>query len=145
MIWTFIDRHYFDINDTDIHGRTVLHFSARNDNQKLFQYFFNMGIDIDLQDKDGINCCHIATIYGHFNLFIELINVNLMYMQLIVMDRPHFIFLQETIIMIYLLFLLLWEMVLNSKQGMERTIIILPPFMDIWVFAKNLRIYIRLI
>ena len=65
---TLINEYNVDVQIPDNDGWTALHFSAKNGNYEIVKYFINMGIDINLKTKHGMNCLHIAADYGHTNL-----------------------------------------------------------------------------
>ena len=71
---TLIDKHSFDVHISDYEGWTALHHSARNGSYELVTYFAGVGTDINLKDKNGMNCLHIAAMYGHLNLCKKLID-----------------------------------------------------------------------
>ena len=71
---TLIKKHSLDLEEPNDNGWTALHYSARNDSYEIVKYFVNMGIDINLKTKDGMNCLHIAADYGHLNLGKTLIS-----------------------------------------------------------------------
>ena len=62
-----LEKSIFDVNMTDDDGWTPLHFSARNGNYELFQYFLDRGSDIFLETEDGSNCLQIAADEGHLD------------------------------------------------------------------------------
>ena len=69
-----IDKHNFDMHMVDNDGCAALHHSARNGSYELVTYFAGEGTDINLKNKNGINCLHIAAMYGHLNLCKKLID-----------------------------------------------------------------------
>ena len=69
-----IDKHNFDKDTADKNGWTALHYSASYGSYELFRYFADMGVDIYLKGNDGMNCLHIAALYGHLNLCKILID-----------------------------------------------------------------------
>ena len=71
---TLINKYNVDVQLPDNNGWTALHFSARSGSYEIVKYFTNMGIEINLKTKDGMNCLHIAADYGHLNLCKMLIN-----------------------------------------------------------------------
>ena len=71
---TLIKKHNLDLEKPDDGGWTALHYSAKSDSYKLVKIFIDMGIDINLNATDGMNCLHIAAEYGHLNLCKMLIN-----------------------------------------------------------------------
>ena len=68
------DKYNFDVNTADNDGWTALHHSVRRGSYELVTFFANMGTDIQLKTKDGLNCLHIATLYGHLNLCKKLVD-----------------------------------------------------------------------
>ena len=71
---TLIDKHNFDVKTGNNDGYTALHYSAINGSYELFEFFANMGSNINLKVNDGLNCLHIAADSGHLNLCKKLIN-----------------------------------------------------------------------
>ena len=69
-----VNNYNVDVQLPDNDGWTALHYSARNDCYEIVKYFINMGIEINLKTKEGMNCLHIAAHYGHLNLCKTLIN-----------------------------------------------------------------------
>ena len=69
-----IDKHNFDKDTADKDGWTALHYSSRCGSYELFRYFADMGVDIYLKDNNGLDCLHIAAVYGHLNLCKILID-----------------------------------------------------------------------
>ena len=65
---TLIEKHRFKVNIADNDGCTALHHSARSGSYELVTYFVNMGSDIRLKTKTGLNCLHIGAENGHLNL-----------------------------------------------------------------------------
>ena len=65
---TLIDKHNFDVHMADNDGWTPLHHSSRKGSNELVNYFADMGRDILLKTNYGMNCLHIAALYGHLNL-----------------------------------------------------------------------------
>ena len=63
-----IDKYMFDVDTGDYKGRTALHLSARKGSYDLVRYFADMGADMNLKDKSGMNCLHIAAECGHLSL-----------------------------------------------------------------------------
>ena len=63
-----IDKHKFDMHMTENKGFTALHFSVKCGGYELFTYFADMGVEINIQGNNGLNCLHIASRYGHLNL-----------------------------------------------------------------------------
>ena len=63
-----VNEHNFDVLMTDNDGCTALHHSARNGSYELVIFFVDMETDINLEDKLGRNCLHIAALYGNLNL-----------------------------------------------------------------------------
>ena len=70
-----INEHNFDVHMTDNEGFTALHRSAQNGGYKLIKFFTAEGIDIFHKTKCGMNCLHIASLFGHLNLCKTLINI----------------------------------------------------------------------
>ena len=71
---TLINKYNVDVQLPANHGWTALHFSARSGSYEIVKYFTNMGIEINLKTKHGMNCLHIAACYVHLNLCKTLIN-----------------------------------------------------------------------
>ena len=69
-----IDQHNFDVSMKSNEGWTPLHYSARNGSYELITFFAYMGTDIDVKTTSGLNCLHIAALYGHLNLCKTLVN-----------------------------------------------------------------------
>ena len=69
-----IDNHKFDLHIADDDGCTALHHSARNGSYDLINYFVSMGADINLKTKAGLNCLHMAALFGHLNLSKVLVD-----------------------------------------------------------------------
>ena len=63
-----IDKYMFHVDTGDYKGRTALHLSARKGSYDLVKYFADMGADMNLKDKSGMNCLHIAAECGHLSL-----------------------------------------------------------------------------
>ena len=68
------EKHNFKIHVTEKYGWTALHYSARYGSYDIFAYFADVGADIYLKNNDGLNCLHIAALYGHLNLCKILID-----------------------------------------------------------------------
>ena len=71
-----VDEHNFDVLMTDNDGCTALHHPARNGSYELITFFVDMETDINLEDKLGRNCLHIAALYGHLNLCKTLVDIH---------------------------------------------------------------------
>ena len=71
---TLINKHKFDVQKAYNYGCTPLHDSAKGGSYQLVKYFSDKGIDINLKINNGINCLHIAAMFGHFSLCRILIN-----------------------------------------------------------------------
>ena len=71
---TLINKHKFDVQKAYNYGCTPLHDSAKSGSYQLVKYFSNKGIDINLKINNGINCLHIAAMFGHFSLCRILLN-----------------------------------------------------------------------
>ena len=71
-----INEHNFDVHMTDNEGFTALHRSAQNGSYKLIKFFTAERIDIFHKTKCGMNCLHIASLFGHLNLCKTLINIH---------------------------------------------------------------------
>ena len=74
---TLIDEDNFDVQMADNDGWRALHYSARNGSYELFTFFVDKGSDVHIKTKNGTNCLHIASLYGHLNLcktFIDKYN-----------------------------------------------------------------------
>ena len=69
-----IDKHEFNVRADDIYGYTALHYSARSGSYKLLTYFVDIGTDILLKTKTGINCLHMAAENGYLDLCKALID-----------------------------------------------------------------------
>ena len=69
-----IDKHEFNVRANDIYGYTALHYSARSGSYKLLTYFVDIGTDILLKTKTGINCLHMAAENGYLDLCKALID-----------------------------------------------------------------------
>ena len=65
---TLIEEHSFDVHICDDFGWSALHYSVKNGNYEMIEFFIDMGSDIYLKVNDGTNCLHIAAFHGHFNL-----------------------------------------------------------------------------
>ena len=50
---TLINKYNVDVELPDNDGWTALHFSARSGRYEIVKYFTNMGIKINLKEKDG--------------------------------------------------------------------------------------------
>ena len=57
----------------DNEGWTALNFSVRNGSYELVAFPHDLGIDVHLKTKNGLNCLHIAALSGHINLCNTLI------------------------------------------------------------------------
>ena len=68
-----INKDNFDIHLANNAGWTALHFSSSNGSYDLLKYFVNKGTDIFLKTNSGLNCPHIAALYGHLKLCKKLI------------------------------------------------------------------------
>ena len=71
---TLIEVYDFEIYATDNSGESASHFSAENGNFDFFQYFINMGSDINQKKNYGENCLILATAKGCTDLCKILIN-----------------------------------------------------------------------
>ena len=74
---TLIDEDNFDVHMADNDGWKVLHYSAINGSYELFTYFAGKKSNVHIKTKNGTNCPHIASLYGHLNLcktFIDKYN-----------------------------------------------------------------------
>ena len=69
-----INKNYFDGQISANDGCTALHYFAINGRYELIKFLADMGADINLKNNLGLNCLHIAALYGHLNLSKELIN-----------------------------------------------------------------------
>ena len=69
-----VHKHNIDACTTDCNGWTALHCSARCGSYELITFFVDAGNDIHLTNNFGMNCLHIAALYGHFNLCDRLID-----------------------------------------------------------------------
>ena len=65
---TFINKHKFDVQIPNNDGWTALHYSAKNGSCELVKFFADMGADVNLKTKNGLNCLHIAAEFGHLSL-----------------------------------------------------------------------------
>ena len=65
---TFIDENIFDVCMADSNGWAALHFAVKSGSYELVNYFYNVGADINLKTNEGMNCLHVAALYGHLNL-----------------------------------------------------------------------------
>ena len=70
---TLIKKHNFDVHMTNAYGWTALHYSAENGSYELVNFFADMGIDINLETENGMNCLHIAARKGHLDLCKTLV------------------------------------------------------------------------
>lgn len=43
------------LKDVDINGLGVLHYAVNSENFDLIKYFVDLGVDINVQDKNGMN------------------------------------------------------------------------------------------
>ena len=71
---TLIEKYNFDIHTLDKLGNGLLHHSASAGYYELFQYFVNIGSDINQKANNGENCFLSAAKRGRFDLcktFIE--------------------------------------------------------------------------
>ena len=71
-----LEKSIFDVNMADDDGWTPLHFSARDGNLELFQFFCDNGSKYSLKTEDGSNCLHIAADEGHLSLCKALLEIN---------------------------------------------------------------------
>ena len=55
-------------------GETAVHYSAEKGSYELIRYFVDMGADIYHKNNEGVNCLHIAALYGHLSLCKMLID-----------------------------------------------------------------------
>ena len=62
------EEYNFNINIADNSGKNVLHYCAAKKNYQLFQYFVNLGCDINHRTNSGQNCLHIAAHKGCIKL-----------------------------------------------------------------------------
>ena len=69
-----VDKHIFDVHMVDKDGWKIPHYSARYGNYEVFRYFANVEADIYLKNHNGLNCLHIAAMYGHLGLCKILID-----------------------------------------------------------------------
>ena len=58
----------FGIHLTDVDGCAALHYSSRCGSYELFRCLADTEADIYLKNNYGMNCLHIAALYGHLNL-----------------------------------------------------------------------------
>ena len=70
-----LDKHGFDVN---IMSRASMRaarydYAAKSGIYELLVFFFNLEIDIYLEDHSCHNCFHIAAAYKHFNLYKTLV------------------------------------------------------------------------
>ena len=73
---TLIDNDKFDVLISDNEGYTALHHSLKTGSYELMKYFVDMGTDIYLKTKTGLNCLHIAALSGHLSLCEALIEIH---------------------------------------------------------------------
>ena len=69
-----IDKHNFDANIADDNGCTALHYSVRKGSYELFSNTMHMVTNIYVQNKNGMNCLHLAALHGHLNICKTLID-----------------------------------------------------------------------
>ena len=69
-----IDKHNFDANIADDNGCTALHYSVRKGSYELFSNIMHMVTNIYVQNKNGMNCLHLAALHGHLNICKTLID-----------------------------------------------------------------------
>ena len=70
---TLIEKYNFDIHATDNSGKNSLHYCAESGNYKLFQYFIDMGININQKTNNGKNCLILAAEKGYADLCKALV------------------------------------------------------------------------
>ena len=68
-----IINHNFDIHTADNSGWTALHFSSRHGSYELVKHFVDKETDIFLKTNGGLNCLHIAALYGYLKLREKLL------------------------------------------------------------------------
>ena len=66
------EEYTFDINITDNSGKSALHYCARNGSCQFFEYFLNLGSDINQRTTSGQNCLHLAAEGGYMDLCKKL-------------------------------------------------------------------------
>ena len=71
---SLVNKHKFDVEQTDNGGLRALHHSARSGSHWLFEYFADISNDIYCQNYVGWNCLHIAADNGHLSLCQKLID-----------------------------------------------------------------------
>ena len=71
-----IEKHDFDAQLVAKRGWTALHFSAEGGHYEVFKFFVDKGISSHLVSDDGVNCLHIAALYGNLNLCKMLIDMH---------------------------------------------------------------------
>ena len=143
-LWkTFIGKCSFDVCITDKQGWNALYCSTRNGRDGLFSDFARIEIGICTEDKDGWKCHCIAIMHEHLNLRKILINKHNfdLYMVYNEARKAVKLFLKKGSQEL-LAFLLIWEMILNWKQMIERTVFISQHSMDISNFTSHWKINI---
>ena len=72
------NKYVEDVNETDVHGRTILHYSCQNGRVSLVQYLlFELKCNPNIEDKDGFTPLHLASINGHVQCLQLLLDINL--------------------------------------------------------------------
>ena len=63
-----LENYNFDLHIKDDNGWSLLHCAAKTGDIELFQYLTEKGSNIYQQNRDGMNCLHIAVVNGCFRL-----------------------------------------------------------------------------
>ena len=71
---SLVNKHKFDVEQTDNGGLRALHHSARSGSHWLFEYFADISNNIYCKNYVGWNCLHIAADNGHLSLCQKLID-----------------------------------------------------------------------
>ena len=134
---SLIEKCNFNVHMADSHGRTALLLSATNGSYNLFSYFADKQIDIHKKDRDSYNSLHIVALHGHLGLCKALVEK---YHFDVNMDETngwtalHFSAKSGSSELVTILHVK--ELILISKQMMERTVFTLQHIINISTFAK---------
>ena len=72
---TLIDKHRVVVDMADCYGCAAIHYAVKSGSYDMIKYFVENGTDVYLKTNTGMNCLHIAALYGHVNLCRMLIEI----------------------------------------------------------------------
>lgn len=73
--WSMTPEH--DVNQTDEHGFTPLHYSCMYGHANLMEIFLHKGARTDLINMGGDSLLHTAAAYGKYDIVVKLLRLNL--------------------------------------------------------------------